>query len=59
MSTNDYIKETRNELKRVNWPTRKQAIAYTVLVVAIAIVLAAYLGLLDYLFSNILEKYVL
>jgi preprotein translocase subunit SecE len=59
MSINTYIKETRGELKHVSWPTRKQAIAYTVTVIIIALVLAFYLGLLDYVFSAGLEKYIL
>ncbi|HVS79936.1 MAG TPA: preprotein translocase subunit SecE [Candidatus Paceibacterota bacterium] len=59
MSISDYIKDTRGELKHVSWPTRSQAIAYTVTVILIAIVIGIYLGLLDYIFSNLLEKFVL
>ena len=50
-----YLKETRAELKHVAWPTRKQAIMYTVVVIAISIVTALYLGLFDYLFSMLLR----
>lgn len=59
MSITDYAKETRAELKHVSWPTQKQAIVYTVTVILIAVVIAAYLGFFDYLFSNILRNYVL
>jgi len=48
----DYIKDTRAELVHVSWPTRKQSIAYTLIVVAISLVVAIYLGLLDALFSE-------
>jgi preprotein translocase subunit SecE len=47
----DYIKETKMELKHVSWPTRRQAIAYTAIVIVIALLVSAYLGLFDYLFS--------
>ena len=55
----DYITETRGELKRVHWPTRKQATAYTVMVVLISVFVALFLGLFDYLFTIGLEKVVL
>jgi preprotein translocase subunit SecE len=51
MAFGDYIKETRGELKHVSWPTRQQAIAFSLLVIIISVALALYLGLFDYLFS--------
>lgn len=55
----DYITETRGELKHVRWPTRRQAVAFTAIVIVISIIVALYLGFLDYLFSQALEKIVL
>jgi len=46
-----YISETREEMKRVSWPTSREAIAATVLVVVISAAIAAYLGFFDWLFS--------
>ncbi|TAL48761.1 preprotein translocase subunit SecE [Patescibacteria group bacterium] len=51
----DYIRETQGELKHVSWPTRRQAIAFTVIVIAISIAVAIYLGFFDFVFSFILE----
>lgn len=51
----DYFKETRAELRHVNWPTRKQTVVFTVLVVAVSLFTAAYLGVFDYMFSWILR----
>lgn len=53
---NDYLKETRAEMNHVTWPTRSQAIYYTVVVVLISVAVAAYLGLLDYAFSLLVQK---
>ncbi|MSU56052.1 MAG: preprotein translocase subunit SecE [Candidatus Taylorbacteria bacterium] len=50
-----YFKETQAELKHVTWPTRKQAIMYTVVVIVISLVTAAYLGAFDYLFTALLK----
>jgi len=52
----NYIKEVRGELKHVAWPTRAQIIAYSVVVIAISLAVAVYLGLLDYLFSAMLKN---
>lgn len=51
----EYIRETKGELKHVSWPTRKQAIAFTVLVIVISIVVSLFLGVFDALFSEILK----
>lgn len=53
-----YFKETRGELKHVSWPTRKQALVFTGIVIAVSLVVAAYLGLLDRIFTSIIEFFV-
>lgn len=47
----NYFKETLVEMKNVTWPTKKQSINFTVIVIVISVVLAYYLGLFDFLFS--------
>jgi preprotein translocase subunit SecE len=59
MSIIDYIKETQGELKHVSWPTRRQAFLYTALVIVISVGVSFYLGLFDYIFSTLIEKYIL
>ncbi|MEK7081889.1 MAG: preprotein translocase subunit SecE [Patescibacteria group bacterium] len=55
----EYLKETRSELKHVSWPTRRQAIAFTAIVIAISVFVAVFLGLFDYLFTLAIEKFIL
>jgi preprotein translocase subunit SecE len=55
----NYIKDTRGELKHVSWPTRKQTIVFTALVIIISLFTAALLGFFDFLFSYLLETFVL
>ena len=55
----NYIKETRVEMKGVKWPTRKQAVNYTLLVIGVSIGVAIFLGAFDMLFAYLLEKFVL
>ena len=57
-SIGQYLKETRGELRHVAWPTRAQTIVYTVLVAAISVGVALYLGLFDFLFTSGLARIV-
>ncbi len=50
-----YLRDTLAEMKHVKWPTSNQAIVYTVLVVAISVVVALMLSGFDYVFTNLLE----
>lgn len=54
MNITEYIKDTRNEMSHVTWPTRKQAIIYSVAIIFICIVVAFVLGLFDYIFASLL-----
>ncbi len=57
MKITQYIKDTKAELKHVNWPTRAQAIGYTAIVIIFSIVVAILLGAFDFIFSGILQKF--
>ena len=48
-----YINETRAELRKVTWPTREEAINLTIIIVTVTIVVAIFLGLLDFLFQEV------
>lgn len=56
MRITNYLRDVRGEMKHVSWPTRRQAVVYTLLVIGISLVVAFYLGLLDFVFSRILER---
>jgi len=58
MSLITYLKDTQGELKHVSWPTRNQAIAFTVVVVVISVFVSFLLGFFDYLLKLVLEKFV-
>lgn len=52
----NYFKDVRAEMRHVSWPTRRQAVVYTVVVIAVSVITAVYLGLLDYVFSLVLKQ---
>jgi preprotein translocase subunit SecE len=47
-----YVKSSYVELKKVTWPTKKETINYTLLVIGISIFVAAFIGIADF-FLNI------
>lgn len=53
----DYIRDTKGEMKHVSWPTKAQATGYTILIIIISVIVAAYLGVFDYIFTNIIDRF--
>ena len=53
-----FFGEVYVELRKTNWLTRNEIIRYTVLVMAVTIIVAAFLGGLDYLFSELIKKFI-
>ena len=47
-----YFRETYTELRKVNWPTRKEATRLTMIVIIVLIVMSALLGILDFVFAR-------
>lgn len=54
----NFVKEAREELKKVSWLTREQTIRYTGVVIAISLTVAIFLGILDLLFSSVIGKFI-
>lgn len=54
-----YLRETRGEMKHVSWPTRKQALINTALVVLLSIFVALLLGFFDFIFSKLLDIFII
>lgn len=54
-----YLKDSKNELKHVNWPTRKQTLNYTYIVIGVSLVTAAFLGAFDFAFGKLLNLFIL
>ena len=51
----DFLKEAYRELKRVNWPTRKQAIRLTFVVIFVSVLVGVYVGILDLGFTKLMS----
>jgi len=51
----NYFRNSVTELKKVNWPTKKQTIDHTLLVVGISLGMALFLGIVDFVLTRILQ----
>ena len=49
-----FLREVRLELKKVDWPTRKELISYSVVVLVTITVLTSFVFAVDYLFSKLI-----
>jgi len=54
-----FLKEVWLELKKVNWPTKKETIKYTLIVIVTTVVVALFLGAVDFLFTRFLNRFIL
>ena len=53
-----FLRGSRMELKKVKWPTRKELLAATVMVIVLVLVIALFLGLVDFGLIKIIKNIV-
>jgi len=51
-----FFSEVKKEFKKVNWPTRKQTLINTLIVIGASIIIAIYLGGLDAIMTWLMGK---
>ncbi len=56
---NIFFKEVIVEMKKVSWLPRKDIIKHTLIVLAVTVAVAAFLGGLDYIFTSIIKNVIL
>jgi preprotein translocase subunit SecE len=50
----EFLKEVRQELRRVDWPSRRELISYTIVVLVTVIVMMSLVFGLDFVFSKVI-----
>lgn len=53
-----FLREAKVELKKVKWPTRKELLASTAVVIVLTLLVAFYLGLVDFGLIKIIRSVV-
>jgi preprotein translocase subunit SecE len=54
-----YLREVWVELNRVEWPSRRELISMTVVVIVVLVAMAIYLGTFDYIFTVLVKQWLL
>lgn len=54
-----YIGESKDELKKVVWPSRAETTRNTAIVIGISLAVAAFLGLADFVLTYLLDRFIL
>jgi preprotein translocase subunit SecE len=49
-----FLQEVRNELKRVNWPRKKEVVGSTIVVIVSVFILSFFLGVIDAALQRVL-----
>ena len=50
-----FLREVRVELKKVTWPSRKQTLGATAVVIILVMIISLFLGLVDFGLSNLIR----
>ena len=50
-----FLREVRAELKKVTWPSRKQTIGSTVVVIVLVAIISLFLGVVDVALSGVIR----
>ncbi|MBC7262706.1 MAG: preprotein translocase subunit SecE [Chloroflexi bacterium] len=46
-----YLKEVRAEIRKVTWPSRQEVLRLSAIVIAVLVVMSAFMAIIDYAFS--------
>jgi len=50
-----FLKEVKLELEKVVWPTKKEAVKLTAIVVGVSVAVGLFVGTLDFLLTKMME----
>jgi preprotein translocase subunit SecE len=50
-----FLNGAKAELRKVTWPSKKQTLASTAVVIIIVFIVAVYLGIVDYVLAKIVK----
>ncbi len=51
-----FLREVKTELKKVTWPSRKDTLSGTLVVLVAVFIIAIFLGIVDSVLSNLIKE---
>jgi len=58
MKIANLFKDASSEIKKITWPTRKETIKFTLIVIGMAVFVALILGIFDLIFVKLMEEFI-
>ncbi|MBW2020490.1 MAG: preprotein translocase subunit SecE [Deltaproteobacteria bacterium] len=55
IKTTQFLREVKVELKKVTWPSRKETLASTAVVIILVVIISVFLGLVDVGLSSLIR----
>ena len=52
----NYLKEVKLEMRKVDWPTQKEWVRHTIMVIVVTLIVAIILSVFDLSFTRILRN---
>lgn len=49
-----FLREVKSEMEKVTWPTKKEAIRLTAIVILASLIMGAFIGSLDLIFTKLM-----
>jgi len=54
-----FLRESKQELQRVNWPTTQETVRLTGVVIGVSLAIAVFLGVSDMVFLYLLQNFII
>jgi preprotein translocase subunit SecE len=51
-----FVRDIIDELRKVTWPTRREAVRLTIMVIVVCLAVGIFLGAIDYGFAELVAK---
>jgi preprotein translocase subunit SecE len=51
----EFVRDIRSELRKVVWPTRKETVNLTMIVIGVSTAVGIFLGLVDFAFTEVFQ----
>ncbi|GIW63499.1 MAG: hypothetical protein KatS3mg091_301 [Patescibacteria group bacterium] len=55
MINNFSVGAVKSELKKVSWPDKQKTLKFTAIVIAVSLIIALYIGIIDFLLVKLLN----
>lgn len=56
MKVISFFQEVKEELGKIVWPTKNKVFELTILVLVLSLIVGAYVGSLDFVFTSLMEQ---